>query len=556
MASTPRPGSDAGEPSPGPGASGRPSVDDPQGFLSPIRPRPRTDPTFARSIGATVAGALLPGLGLMLGRRKLFGTLLFAATLALVHLLIFAVAFERQSLLALALNPAVMRFAGVGLVLVAAVWIGSVVLTHLRMRPTRPTTAQRGIGAVVVGLLSFAIAAPLAVGSVYATTSAESVGRVFKSQADQRSATRPSTMPTTGDDPWAGIDRVNILLLGGDSDNGKREGVRTDTVIVASIDPKTGATTLISLPRNTARMPFPTKAKKLFREYPNGWTSGDGDDPNFMLNAMYEFVPAEFGEDVVGETDNVGADVLKLSVGAALGLDIDYFVLIDIQGFSKMIDALGGVTVNVNSRIAMGGSVDRGIPPPSWLEPGPEQHLNGTEAMWFARGRYGDNNGDFDRMDRQRCVIDAMIRQASPANVVQRYEAIAREGGQLILTDIPQEALPGFVDLSTRVKGGAVRSLVFKNGVAGFSSGRPDYDLVRQQVKTAIGATKRTEPPSGAPTPSPTTKPSSTPDDEESESESSSTRKGSSSSTRKSSSSSRAEDASVNTADACAFSPV
>ena len=114
----------------------------------------------------------------------------------------------------------------------------------------------------------------------------------------------------------------------------------------------------------------------------------------------------------------------------------------------------------------------------------PNQHLKGREALWYARGRYGSD--DFARMDRQRCVIDAMIKQANPANMLARYEEIAKAGKEIVKTDMPQEVLPLMVDLSLRVKDGNVRSVVFKHGVDGFSSPNPDFDLMRKRVKTAI----------------------------------------------------------------------
>jgi LCP family protein required for cell wall assembly len=141
---------------------------------------------------------------------------------------------------------------------------------------------------------------------------------------------------------------------------------------------------------------------------------------------MYDNVPATVPKNILGKTDNLGADVLKLSVGEAIGLKIDYYVLIDLAGFKKLIDALGGITVNINTYVAIGGSTDEHRPPNSWLHPGANQHLNGAKALWFARGRYGAD--DFQRMDRQRCVVDAIIQQANPANVLTRYEAIALAG--------------------------------------------------------------------------------------------------------------------------------
>ncbi|HEX8510519.1 MAG TPA: LCP family protein, partial [Propionibacteriaceae bacterium] len=123
-----------------------------------------------------------------------------------------------------------------------------------------------------------------------------------------------------------------------------------------------------------------------------------------------------------------------------------------------------------------------------YLSPGKDKLLDGREALWYARGRYGSN--DYARMDRQRCVINAIIEQANPTNMLARYEKIAKAGGDVVFTDMPQEVLPLMVNLSMRVKNGNVRSIVFKSGSDGFVSARPDYGRMRQRVKIALGEAK------------------------------------------------------------------
>ena len=153
-----------------------------------------------------------------------------------------------------------------------------------------------------------------------------------------------------------------------------------------------------------------------------------------------------------------------------------------------MINALGGIKLNINTYIPIGGDTDRHIPPKEYLKPGPNQKLNGRSALWYARGRYGSD--DFARMDRQRCVINAIIKQANPTNMLARYEDIVKAGKQLVYTDMPREVLPLMVDLSLRVKDGNVRSVVFKSGVAGFSSSNPNFSLMHKRVKAAISESK------------------------------------------------------------------
>ncbi len=450
---------------------------------------------FRRTIIFTVAGAVLPGLGLIAARRRVLGGIILGLFGATVLGLGAYAAFDLQGLLSVAVDPTALMRLAVGLVVVAVVWVGVIITTHLSLR-SPPTSSQRTVGGVLVGLLAFAVAAPMAVAANYSYITASSVGAVFRSERDSKSATRPTFggQGGTNQGPWAGKPRLNILLLGGDAGKG-RVGTRTDTVILASIDTSTGDTTMFSLPRNTARMPFPSDSP-LRPYYPDGFTNGDGSNAEYFLNAMYGNVPANVPADVLGQTDDLGADAMKTSVGAALDLQVDYYMLINLQGFSQMVDALGGIRVNINTYIPIGGNTDRNIPPKDFLHPGPDQKLNGSDALWYARGRYGSD--DYVRMDRQRCVINAIIKQANPATMVSRYEDIARAGMTIVFTDIPQEVLPLMVDLGLRAKDGNVRSIVFKNGVKGFVSANPNYALMRSQVKTALGEAKSQSPsPSG-----------------------------------------------------------
>ena len=454
---------------------------------------------FRRTVLFTVAGTVLPGLGLIAARRRLLGGVILALFLALLATLGIWAAVDLQGLVSVAVRPAALHVLIVALVVLALAWVAVIVTSHLSLRG-RASRGQRVVGGILVGLLAFAVAAPMAVAARYSFDQANLVNTVFKSDKNSKSATRPDLNVPNGtngqprpSDPFAAIPRLNVLLLGGDAGKG-RVGTRTDTVILASIDTKTGDTTLFSLPRNTAKMPFPD-GSPLQRYYPNGFTTAgnsDGQNAEYFLNAMYGNVPNTVPKNILGPTDDLGADAMKLSVGTALGLKVDYYALIDLKGFQQLIDALGGITLNVNSYIPIGGNTDKHIKPLDYLHPGKNQHLNGRSALWYARGRYGAN--DYVRMDRQRCVINAIIKQANPANVLSRYEKIAKAGGEIVYTDIPQEVLPLLVDLSLRVKQGNVRSIVFKPGSGGFVSADPNFRQMRPRVKEAIGEAKAAPP--------------------------------------------------------------
>lgn len=455
---------------------------------------PRNERRRADSLGVagawTLLTAVVPAAGLVRTGRRRRGVALVVLTLLLALALVLLVLARREWVLALAVDPLLLRVAGVLVALAGLFWVWAITTTFRRLRPAPRSSWQRVAGFLLVGLLSFAIAAPTAVGARYAWSQADLVRSVFGANSRGQTTT-PSRLPAE----WKDQGRLNVLLLGGDSAD-DRIGLRTDTVMVASVDTTTGDTVLFGLPRNTARMPFPEGP--LAERYPYGWYDGwNPDNPEYFLNSMYDYVPAA-NPDLFPETTHAGGEVMKASVGEALGLPIDYYAVVDLAGFERLINALGGVTVNINTYVAMGGSTDAGRPPEQWLSPGPEQHLDGNQALWYARGRFGSD--DYERMARQRCVMNALADQANIPTLVGRYEAIAREFQSVVLTDVPQDDLPAVLDLVLMMRQGNMRSIVFTHGEAGFWSSSPDFDLIREQVRQAIEESHQA-PPSPDPTP-------------------------------------------------------
>jgi LCP family protein required for cell wall assembly len=219
---------------------------------------------------------------------------------------------------------------------------------------------------------------------------------------------------------------------------------------------------------------------------------------------MYRNIPKQH-PGILGPSDNEGADILKQSVGEALGLKIHYYVQVDLAGFAKLVEALGGITVNINYPVPVGGNDDKKIPPSRYLQPGPNRKLNGTDALWFARGRYGVPTADLARQTRQRCTVKAIVERATPQNVLTNYQAIAHAGEQLIRTDIPPKLLGSFVTLGERVKTAKI-SNVDLDKQKNFPNGRnPNYAGMREIVAQALNPARRTTP---APRKTTTTKPS------------------------------------------------
>jgi LCP family protein required for cell wall assembly len=436
-------------------------------------------------LGLTLLGALLPGLGLIVGGRRRIGAFVLTLFLGLVGLGVYVGLTRREQVLAAAVVPSRLLTTSVLVGALAFLWIVVIVASHRSLRPATGGAGGRALGAGFVGILCFAIAAPAAVGVQTVLAQRTLVQDVFQAQGESKSATRPTTVNVK--DPWEGKPRLNLLLLGGD-DAPSRQGVRTDTVIVASIDTDTGATTTFSLPRNLEELPFPEDSP-LHDVYPHGFDVGV--ESESLLNAVYRNGPAA-NPDILGPTDNPGADFLKLGVGEALGLTIDYYVLVNLDGFSQLIDALGGITVNVNYYVPIGGEPSLGYLPDAYIAPGPNQHMDGERALNYARGRFGLS--DYLRMDRQRCMINAIVSAADPMTLLSRYQQIAATTQDIVSTDIPQAVVGDFADLALKVKDTGIQSVVFDDSV--IRPAYPDYDKIRSMVQDALSGP--------APAPAPT----------------------------------------------------
>jgi LCP family protein required for cell wall assembly len=445
----------------------------------------RPEPGFGKVLGLTAVGALLPGTAfLAAGYRKLGWTLL--GGLAALAVLGAWLATGGQNLaVRTAVSPTGLLLVIAGAVGLAIAWSLVVISGYRVLAPEGTTRTQHLIGGALVVLLALGISAPAFEAAHLASVQRNLITGLFGD--DVESATVPDG---AGANPWGDKNRVNVLLLGGDGGDG-RTGVRTDTVIVASIDTDTGATTTFSLPRNLQDLPFPEDSP-LAEVYPDGFEAGS--ESESLLNAIYRNGPAAH-PDILGATDNPGADFLKLGVGEALGLTIDYFVLVNLDGFSQLIDALGGITVNVNYYVPIGGEPTKGTLPEGYIAPGPNQLMDGERALHYARGRFGLS--DYQRMDRQRCMLDAIVSAADPLTLLSRYQQIAATTQDIVTTDIPQSVVGDFADLALKVKGAGIQSVVFDDKV--IRPAYPEYDEMRSLVQEALNTTP-------APTPTPAQK--------------------------------------------------
>jgi LCP family protein required for cell wall assembly len=272
--------------------------------------------------------------------------------------------------------------------------------------------------------------------------------------------------------------RYNVLLVGGDSGAG-RWGLRTDSMTVASIDATTGKTVLIGLPRNMTNFPF-AKGSVMHKAWPHGFNCGY---PNCELNGVNTWVGDHLN--LFKGVKNPGMDATTSAIEGITGLKINYWAFVNLAGFRDLVDAVGGVTLDVRQPIPVGGL---GADVTGYIKPGIRK-LNGFDTLWFARSR--DSSDDYSRMARQKCVMNAMLHQVSPQTVLTHFEKIAKASSQMISTDIPASEVDTFMGLALKAKSQPVATLSLVPPLV--NTAEPDIGLIQHKVKAAIAAS--THPP-------------------------------------------------------------
>lgn len=385
--------------------------------------------------------------------RIVGGMLAVAGLLALIGLI------SSRALVAILANPFLLRLIQLSLAAAAVGWFALFVDAWRLGRPLALRQKQRLTSTVLtLGLASLAVSVVLT-SSHYAAVARYSLQDVFSG--------------VQAVDPYAG--RYNILLLGVDAD-ADRVGLRPDSITLASVDAETGDTALLSFPRNLQRVPFPA-GTVMHEQFPNGFFCDDGE---CLLNAIYTWA-TDHRELFPGVADP-GLEATKSAIRGLTGLEINYYALVDMRGFAELVDALGGITVDVERDIPISGpdgEVRETIP-------AGVQRLDGYHALWYARSR--SDSSDYDRMARQRCVMAAMLRQLDPSTVLLKFREIAEAGRHVLSTDIPVSELDTLADLATKVKRAKVTSVQFVPPLIDTSD--PDLVLIRRKVRAAIEASK------------------------------------------------------------------
>ncbi|MGI8722359.1 MAG: LCP family protein, partial [Geodermatophilaceae bacterium] len=200
----------------------------------------------------SVLGALIPGLAYLLAGRRALGLFTLTVFLSVVGAAVWLIQGDERRLLRLLVDGNALVVLGIGVMVLGVGWITVILTGHRLLRPSGLRTGQRLVGAVLMAVLSLGIALPAAAAANAVFLARDTLAEIFAD--DGQSATVPDGQEPGN--PFGDKERVNVLLLGGDG-LPTREGIRTDSVIVASTDTESGATTLLSLPRNLENLPFP-----------------------------------------------------------------------------------------------------------------------------------------------------------------------------------------------------------------------------------------------------------------------------------------------------------
>lgn len=281
--------------------------------------------------------------------------------------------------------------------------------------------------------------------------------------------------------------RYNILLLGGDAGKG-RSGLRPDSISVVSVDALTGKMVTVGLPRDLDRIPF-VKDSPMRALYPNGYgTDGRCNVDVCQLNSIYteaQLKEQERYPNAAKQHSSAGIEATREAVEGALGITVQYYVLIDMGNFDRLIDAMGGVTIGVRQRIPLGGHIVNGrlTGVKVWIEKG-VRHLNGNRALWYARSRYGDAEGDYGRMKRQRQLEEAILHQIGPATILTRFQGITATAADTVSTDIPQGLLGELAGAGVKSRSQRVTTIELVPPLVKPSA--PDYPKIQSLVRKAL----------------------------------------------------------------------
>lgn len=263
--------------------------------------------------------------------------------------------------------------------------------------------------------------------------------------------------------PWTPASRLNILVLGLDRRPGEPEDTpsRSDTMFIASIDKAEGRLQMLAIPRD------------LWSEIPYG--NKPGDWAQAKINAAYSY--GQFYKYPGG-----GAAAAVAAVQHDFNITIDHYVVIDWVGFVQLIDAIGGIDLDVPVEVSDFGTDTLDMYRNNTISAG-LQHMDGQQALGYSRVRV---DGDLKRIERQQLVIKAVAGRSVSFGYVAKIPELWDAYRQALRTDIDNALIPGFALLARQLNLDAIET--FTLGPATYPGIAEDGQLILLPNKDEVYA--------------------------------------------------------------------
>jgi len=391
--------------------------------------------------------AIFPGLGHLLAGRLRTAALFGLPALTLIAALVaFLALTPTAKLIGIALDPAtvVILF---GLQALLLVWRAAAMCSSL-LDGRYPRLGRGDV--VPVAVLAVILLVPHAYAGYVTEVGREEADRVIPIDPTTAGAWQPDVSVTPAPDPSdfilpsfepspspsespsasPEVPRQNVLIIGVDQGIG-RNTFLTDTMIVVSLDPVGETVSMISIPRDMVDVPLP-----------------DGRTFRGKINGLLSF--ARHNAAQFPGSDGSGQDVLMGALGTLLGLKIDHFAQVNLGGFIRVVDTLGGVDVIVADGFCDPTYREYGYPNGFAITAG-RHHLNGQQALAFARVRKAAGESDFTRAARQQELLSAVRDRIKAGGFLNDPIGLLRALGQTVETNIPRSLVPDLADVASRV---------------------------------------------------------------------------------------------------------